>query len=137
MLRELPQKLLRELSRNSKRSDRDLAKIGVSRPTITGTRHKLEKNGMIQDYTIIPDFRNMGFEISALAFVKMSSEIPTPEVIEEARKYAAKFPDTIFAFAGESLGMTGVIASFHKGFADYHRHLNMLRVDWKGFAECI
>jgi len=44
MRKELPQKLLRELLKNSKRSDRDLAKIlKVSQPTITRTRHKLEK----------------------------------------------------------------------------------------------
>ena len=38
--------LLLELLKDSKRSDRELAKIlGVSQPTITRLRHKLEKNG--------------------------------------------------------------------------------------------
>ncbi|NIO38282.1 winged helix-turn-helix transcriptional regulator, partial [Candidatus Bathyarchaeota archaeon] len=53
MRKELPHQLLRELLKNSKRSDRELAKIlGVSQPTVTRTRNRLEKNGMIQDYTI-------------------------------------------------------------------------------------
>ena len=70
MRKELPQKLLRELLKNSKRSDRDLAKIlKVSQPTITRTRHKLEKSGMIQDYTIIPDFEKMGFEILVVTLI--------------------------------------------------------------------
>jgi len=138
MRKELPQKLLRELLKNSKRSDRDLAKIlKVSQPTITRTRHKLEKNGLIQDYTIIPDFRKMGFEMLALTFVKMRSEILTPEAVEEAKKYAAKFPNAVFSSTGEGLGMTGVVISFHRDYTDYHRHLNMLRVDWKDFLEDI
>ena len=85
MREELPKKLLRELLKNSKRSDRDLAKVlDVSQPTITRTRHKLERNGMIQDYTIIPNFRQMGFEILALTFVKMRPGILTPETMKEA-----------------------------------------------------
>jgi len=140
MLKDLPQKLLRELLKNSKRSDRDLAKIlKVSQPTITRIRHKLEKNGMIQDYTIVPNFRKMGFEILALTFVKMRPEILTPEIMEEARKYAATWPNAIFASSGarEGLGMTGMIMSFHQDYTDYHRKLNLLRVDWKDFTEDI
>jgi len=130
--------LLLELLKNSKRSDRNLAKVlGVSQPTITRTRHKLETNGMIQDYTIVPDFRKMGFEIMALTFVKMKSEILSSEVMKGATKYAEKFPNAIFASTGEGLGMTGVIISFEKNYSDYHRHLNQLRVDWKDFTEDI
>ena len=136
MREELPKKLLRELLKNSKRSDRDLAKVlDVSQPTITRTRHKLERNGMIQDYTIIPNFRQMGFEILALTFVKMRPEILTPETMKEARRYAQKFPNAIFASTGEGLGMTGVIISLHKDYTDYHQKLNLLRVDWRDFTE--
>jgi len=138
MRKELPQQLLRELLQNSKRSDRDLAKVlKVSQPTITRTRHKLEKKGLVEDYTIIPNFKKMGFEILALTFVKMRSEILTPETMEEARKYAAQFPNAIFASTGEGLGMTGVIISFHKNYTDYHNKLNMLRIDWKELADDI
>jgi len=138
MRKDLPQRLLRELLENSKRSDRDLAKaLKVSQPTITRTRHKLERNRMIQDYTIIPNFREMGFEILALTFVKMRSEILTPEVMDEAKKYCEKWPNVIFVSSGEGLGMTGVIISFHPNYTDYHRRLNLLRVDWKDFTEDI
>ncbi len=134
MRKELAQKLLRELLKNSKRSDRELAKIlKVSQPTITRTRHKLEQNGLIQDYTIIPNFGKMGFEILALTFVKMRSGVLIPETMEKAKKYAEKFPNAMFSSLGEGLGMNGVVISFHKDYTDYHRHLNMLRVDWKDF----
>jgi len=138
MREELCRKLLQELFKNSKRSDRDLARaLGVSQPTVTRTRHKLEREGMIQDYTIIPNFRQMGFEILALTFVKMRPEILTPETMKEAKEYAHRFPNAIFASTGEGLGMTGVIISFHKNYTDYHQKLNLLRVDWKSFTEDI
>jgi len=138
MRKELPQQLLRELLKDSKRSDRDLAKVlKVSQPTVTRTRHKLERDGMIQDYTIIPNFKRMGFEILALTFVKMRPTILSPEIMENARKYAAKFPNAIFASTGEGLGMTGVIISFHKNYTEYHQKVNQLRVDWKDLTEDI
>jgi DNA-binding Lrp family transcriptional regulator len=134
MRKELPQKLLRELLKNSKRSYRELAKIlKVSQPTITRTRHKLEKNGKIKDYTIIPDFREFGFEIMALTFFKMRPEFIAPEVLEKVRKHAENFNDAILISTGDGMGMTGVIISFHQNLTDYHRHLNVLRLYWKEF----
>ena len=136
MRKELARQLLRELLKNSKRSDRELAKVlKVSQPTITRARRKLEREGIVQDYTVTPNFRKMGFEILALTFMKMRPEILSPEVMEEARKYAAKFPNGIFVSTGEGLGMTTVIIAFHRNYTDYHKHLNQMRVDWKDFTE--
>jgi len=138
MRKELPQQLLRELLKDSKRSDRDLAKVlKVSQPTITRARHRLEKNNMIEDYTIIPNFRKMGFEILALTFVKMRPDVLIGETKEKTKKYAAQFPNVIFASSGKGLGMTGVIISFHKNYTEYHKQLNMLRVDLKEITEDI
>ena len=138
MRKELAQQLLRELLKNSKRSDRELAKVlKVSQPTITRTRRKLEQNGLIQEYTIVPNFRKMGFEILALTFAKMRPGVRSPEILEEARKQAQKFPNVIFSSTGEGLGMTGVTISFHKDWTDYHKTLNLLRVNWKEFTEDI
>jgi len=67
----------------------------------------------------------------------MRPEILTPEVMEGAKKYAGKWPNVIFASSGEGLGMTRVIMSFHRDYTDYHRKLNLLRVDWKDFTEDI
>jgi DNA-binding Lrp family transcriptional regulator len=134
--KDLAKKLVLELLKNSKRSDRELAKIlKVSQPTITRTRHKLEKSGVIQEYTIIPDFRKLGFELMALTFFKMSPEFFSPEFLEKARKGADKVPDAILISTGEGMRMTGVIISFHMNMTDYHRHLNMLRLDYKEVLE--
>ncbi len=124
--------MLRELLKNSRRSDRKLAKaLDVSQPTVTRARRKLERKGLIQDYTIIPDFRKMGFEILALTFVKMRSDILIGETKERAKKFAAKFPNVLFASSGQGLGMTGVIISLHKSYTEYHKELNQLRVELK------
>jgi hypothetical protein len=92
---------------------------------------------VIQHYTVVPDFRKMGFEMLALTFVKMHPEVLTPEVMEKAREYAAKFPNAIFSATGEGLGVTGVIISFHKDYTDYHKKVNLLRVDWRDITEDI
>lgn len=138
MRKELAERLLRELLKNSKRSDRELAEVlGVSQPTITRTRHKLEREGAIQDYTVVPDFRKMGFEILAITFIKMTPEILAPEIMEKARKYTQEFPNAIFSATGEGLGMTAVIFSFHHDYTDYHRKWNKMRLDWKDYLKDI
>jgi DNA-binding Lrp family transcriptional regulator len=138
MRKDLPQQLLRELLKNSKQSDRELAKVlKVSQPTITRARHKLERDRMIQDYTIVPDFKKMGFEILALTFIKTRAEALTSKTMEESIKYSAEQHSGIFASTGEGLGMTAVIISFHKNYTDYHKQLNRLRVDWKELIENI
>jgi len=136
MRKELSQRLLRELLENSKRSDRELAKVlEVSQPTITRYRRQLEKAGTIQDYTIVPDFRKMGFELLALTLVKFRPEFYTPEIMEEAKKAAAEFPDAIFLSTGEGLEANFLIISLNRNFTEYHSRLNRLRLHWKDFLE--
>lgn len=68
MKREKLLKLLFALIKNSKRSDRDLAKIlGFSQPTVTRLRKALEKEA-IEQYTIIPNLPYLDFDIIALTF---------------------------------------------------------------------
>jgi DNA-binding Lrp family transcriptional regulator len=77
MKREKLLTLLFALIKNSKRSDRDLAKIlGFSQPTVTRIRKALEKEA-IKQYTIIPNLPYLGFDIIALTFsVRRSLCIP-------------------------------------------------------------
>ena len=131
MRKELPKKLIIELLRNSKASDRNLAKkLGVSQPTLTRTRRSLEREKLIRSYTIIPDWRKLGFEILALTFVKMDPRVMSEELIGKVREYASKFSNSFFASTGEGIGMTGVIMSLHKDYRDYSRKLALFRQDW-------
>ena len=63
--------LLLELLKDSKRSHREIAKVlGISQPTVTKMRQKLVKEGAIQEFTIIPDFARMGYEIMAISCIR-------------------------------------------------------------------
>ncbi len=138
MRKQLPQQLLRELLRNSKRSDRELAKVlKVSQPTVTRARHRLEKSEIVQDYTIVPDFKQMGFELLVINFAKIRPEILSSNVVEKAREFIAKFPNTIFAAAGEGMGMNAVDFALYKSFAEYHERVNLMRTEWKDVVEDI
>ena len=69
-LKPIDYKILLELMKDSHRSDRQLAKsLGVSQPTVTRRRTMLEEN-FIEEYTVIPKFGQIGFEIAALTFLK-------------------------------------------------------------------
>jgi len=138
MLKELQRKLLVELLKNSRRSDRELARVlHSSQPTITRARHKIEREGFIRGYTYIPDWRKLGFDIMAFTFTKMRPEILSEEMIGKVKKYAAKFPNAILAASGEGLGMTGVIISVHKDYRDYAQKLSLFRMDWGKYMEDI
>lgn len=81
-------KLISELMKDSRRSDRQLAKIiGVSQPTVTRLRNKLEKEGYLKEYAAIPDFRKLGFEIIAITFTTFLHE-PTPQELGALRRVA-------------------------------------------------
>jgi DNA-binding Lrp family transcriptional regulator len=138
MQKGLLKRLLIELLRNSKQSDRKLAKkLGVSQPTITRNRAKLERENYIRDYTIIPDWRKLGFEILALTFVQMDPKVVSQELIGKVREYASQFPNSFFASTGEGMGMTGVIMSLHSNYRDYSQKLAVFRQDWGQFMENI
>jgi DNA-binding Lrp family transcriptional regulator len=87
-LKELELRLVAELMKNSRRSDRELAKVlGVSQPTVTRTRTRLEKEGYIKEYTMIPDFKRLGYQIMAVTFFG-KQETANEEDRAELRKAA-------------------------------------------------
>jgi DNA-binding Lrp family transcriptional regulator len=127
MMKKRMLKLLFELMKNAKRSDREIAKIiGVSQPTITRMRQRLEKTAIV-DYTVIPDWTELGFEIMALTFIKAKG---TPEVSEKAKNWAMKNPNIVFAAGGEGMGLDYAVMSFHKNFSNFSSFINNLRTQW-------
>jgi len=110
--------LLFELLKDSKRSDRELAKaLEVSQPTVSRMRSRLVKEGVIKEFTVIPDFVKMGYEIMAISCVK--KKMPVTELREKAVEWWKKYPNVIFAAAAEGMGKNGVMISLHKNFTDY------------------
>ena len=118
---KLDLKLIAELMRNSKQSDRELAKkLGVSQPTVTRTRTRLEKEGYIKEYTLIPDFRKLGFEIMALNLIKLTKE-PSKEELKKltefGHEYEKRNPFALaLAASGLGAGYDRVVISFHENY---------------------
>jgi DNA-binding Lrp family transcriptional regulator len=131
-MKDVKLKLLSELIKNSKRSDRDLAKIiGVSQPTITRTRARLEKEGYIKEYTMIPDFSRLGFELLALTFVHYSKAI-TSEEYDKVKKAASEvekqYPhSTLMAMSGTGFGYERVFVTFHESYSSFAKMIGMVR----------
>jgi DNA-binding Lrp family transcriptional regulator len=137
-MKEQTKKLLVELLKNSKRSDRELARVlDSSQPTITRTRHKLEREGLIKGYTIVADWRKLGFEIMAFTFVKIRPEIRSKEISKKVKQYTEKFPFAIYVAFGEGFGMTGVVVALHTSYREYMHDLSLFRMDWKDYVEDI
>jgi len=87
-MKDIELKVLIELIKNSHRSDRELARaVGVSQPTLSRTRKKLEKQGMIKEYTIIPDYPRLGLALMSITFTKMKGRL-TKETLDDMKKGA-------------------------------------------------
>ena len=83
-LKTIDYELLWELMKDSRRSDRQLAKVlEIFHPTVTRRRANLER-GFIEGYTAIPKWEKIGFELVVFSFVKQKMKYAKPEVREEA-----------------------------------------------------
>ena len=127
--------LLKEMLRDSKKSDREIAKrLGVSQATITRARAKLEKEGYIKTYTLVPDFLKLGYEILAFTFSKLKSYSSTEEtakILQRAIEWVDRHPNIIFAADGQGLGgKDTVMLSFHKNYSQYADFMRSYAMDW-------
>jgi DNA-binding Lrp family transcriptional regulator len=131
-VKDIELKLISELMKNGRKSDRELAKIiGVSQPTVTRTRSRLEKEGIIKEYTMIPDFAKLGFEIACINFIRFRKEL-TEEEFKELRKYGKdlekKNPGAfLLAMNGMSLGFNRVFVSFYRNYSSYIKDMNVVK----------
>ena len=121
-------KLLLELLKDSKRSDREIAKImGVSQPTISRMRERLTENGIIQEFTVIPDFVKIGFQIMAISSFKLK----IAKDIEGLKKLMMAKPNVTFSSIAEGMGKNGIIISFHRNYPDFSQFISNLRAEGK------
>jgi DNA-binding Lrp family transcriptional regulator len=130
-MKEIELKLVSELMKNSRRSDRQLSRVlGISQPTVTRVRTRLEKEGVIKEYTMIPDFRKIGYHLLGLTFIKLKRTI-APEEVDEARKRGeqalgkSRF-GIVMLERGLGLGYDGVIVAYYKDYSDYAEHKKVL-----------
>jgi DNA-binding Lrp family transcriptional regulator len=129
-MKETEIKLLVELLKGSNKSDRELGKIlGVSQPTVSRTRTRLERDGVIREYSIIPDLTKLGFELMAITTGRF--KVPRDEkMMEKARAYMKKIPNVVFSSRAQGMGKDAVIVSLHKDFTEYENFMVTLKADW-------
>lgn len=136
-MKALDYRLLWELIKDSRRSDRQLARaLGTSQPTVTRKRAKLEKN-LIEGYTAIPSFWKIGFELVAFTFVrskfKGASSEERDDAVRKGREWIMKQSDVVLALSGQGMGRDGLAVSFHKSYSDFltfKRNLDTERSDF-------
>ena len=123
-MKSIELKLLSELIKNSRRSDRELAKaIGTSQPTATRLRSKLEKEGYLNEYTAVPNFSKIGYTILAITFMKLDPKL-TLEKFEEFRQrhqgvISKKTFAILLAKRGMGLKFDAVTISLHHSYSSY------------------
>jgi len=109
--------------KNSRRSDRELAKVlGISQPTVSRRRTIVEKD-FIDGYTAIPKWEKVGFELAAFTFVKPKLKYAKPEVrkagFKRVEEWMMNQPNVVLAIDGQGMGWDAIFVSFHKNYSEF------------------
>jgi len=108
----------------------ELAKaIGISQPTVSRVRSRLEKEGLIE-YTAVPNLAKLGFEIIAVTLAKRNCQKHPEYDIQKAKDFAKKNPNAIFGSSGNGLGYDRIGISIHKNYAEYSKFMQELKAEW-------
>jgi DNA-binding Lrp family transcriptional regulator len=134
-LKDIELRLIAELMENSRRSDRELAKaLGISQPTVTRTRTRLEKTGIIKEYTMIPDFNKLGYHLCSITLARFQ-EPPHVEafrkVIEAGLDRLSEIPQAVLIERGMGHSSNGVVIALHKdysNFSDFQKWLKQFSI---------
>jgi DNA-binding Lrp family transcriptional regulator len=133
-LKDIELRLISELVKNSRRSDRELAKtLDVSQPTVSRTRMRLEKQGLI-DYTAVPNWTKLGFDIIAVVFGKRNYQKYLELNVQKSREFVNRHPSIIYAAIGGGLGYDRILVSVHRDYSDYAKYMQDLKAEWGEIA---
>jgi len=135
-MKDVHKRLLFEMLNNSRRSDRELAKaLSISQPTVTRARRWLEMNNFILEYTLIPDFSKMGFELVVFTFFKVLANVPGGEreqIVKKMIESLDRHPNVVTVLRGEGMGCDGIFVSYHASFSDFSKFVRDLRMEATG-----
>jgi DNA-binding Lrp family transcriptional regulator len=130
-LKDVELKLIHELMKDSRRSDRELARaIGTSQPTVSRMIRKLKKQGIIREYTMIPDIIKLGYKIMALTFCSLKEKPESYEGMITAFKSDLgdeQLQKIIMFERGLGFGCTGVVVSLHEDYYSYIEFIDKLK----------
>ena len=140
-LKDVDYKIITELMKNSRISDRKLAKaVGVSQPTVSRRRALLQKEELL-DFTAIPDLTKFGFELMAFNFYSWTPEA-TGELVENKEEilnmlttFLSRHKNIIFTSNGRGFGMERMMISVHKSYSDYVRLMHEVGQAWGKYLQ--
>ena len=130
-MKDFELRLIAELMKDSRKSDRELAKVmGVSQPTVTRTRTKLEKSGAIREYTIIPDFVQLGYTLMGATSLEVTGALK--EKFKEVRKATIDIERNaphaaLLAINGVGTKKNRLFISFYENYSEYTNAMRLTR----------
>ncbi|UCD95941.1 MAG: winged helix-turn-helix transcriptional regulator [Candidatus Bathyarchaeota archaeon] len=139
-IKDINYAILSRLTKNARTSDRQLAReIGVSQPTITRRRARLEKEGFLT-YKTVPNFKKLGLEIMAFTLVAWKREahqqlLDAEDYDSRIQGFFKKHPNIVFASSGQGVGMTRIAISVHKNYSDYVKFINSVDETWGTYLD--
>jgi len=131
LLKDVDLRLVAELMKNSRRSDRELARaLGVSQPTVSRLISRLQKEGVIKEYTMIPDFSKLGFNLMSIITIKLKP-LSSGE-LHELHRAAHELDNQerrpfLLIMEGIGLGKNLAILSLHENYGDYATYINEVK----------
>jgi DNA-binding Lrp family transcriptional regulator len=131
-LKDVEVRIIAELMKNSRRSDRELAHaVGVSQPTVSRIIKRLEEEGVIEEYTMIPNFKRLGYEIMGVSFFgrgEPSKKDDREELVKAAVEFEKKNPHAnLIAVNGIGLGKGRMFITFYRDYSAYNKAMQVAR----------
>ena len=131
-LKNIEVKVIVELMKNSRRSDRELAKaIGSSQPTVSRVIRRLEKEGIIKEYTMIPDFVRLGYQMMGVTFTRaptIENEEESTELRKSVEELERKRPfASLMAVYGMGCGKEVMFITLYRNYARYAEAIRLAR----------
>jgi len=133
-IKDIDRAILQALIRNSKVSDRQLGKkLGISQATVTRRRRMLERE-VIQDYTFIPNWSKLGYEILAISLIKSKEALATKEKYDAVRKkgeeWLMKQSCILMAGGCQGPGVNAFNISVHRNYSGYDAFNQEFKLEW-------
>jgi len=131
-MRDVELRLIAELMKNSRRSDRQLAKaLGVSQPTVSRLIKKLEKDGVVREYTMIPDFHKLGYEIMGITSIAVHDQ-PYKDGFKEIRRMTAEVEKShphasLMAVSGANHNKNRLFVTLYENYSAYTEAMKLTK----------
>jgi len=126
-------RIISELMINSRRSDREIAKaIGTSQPTVSRAIKKLENQGIIKEYTMIPDFRKLGYNLMTMTLIKYRQDMPQRDFREVVQSgvdnlQSGESPEVVMTEQGMGMGHDVLVLAYEKDYSEYRQLVQKIR----------